>query len=383
MTPRPPRRPRTTTRVAAAAVATLVALVLAEVGLRAFAAPRRPLGRLGYADADGNPVADLKKAAERGFVVQVPGEPPRPRFMFAPGLDFFLTYTDQDVLQRDWLDAEGRLPNHINRFGLRERDEITPDKPPGEQRIVCIGDSFTYGWGIPAEANWVRRLEAELRTDGREVRTVNCGASGTVCVDEYWHGLRHRFHAFGPDAVVLTLCLNDLLPSSGLSFQVPIAPTGVRVLDLLRAALGRDPLDLDPARDWVGELLALPREQAEAGGLCNPDRPFEAMWSQGVPQRCLREVRDWCGARQIPLLVVLWPFLQGLGPGRSYPFAKMHALVAAECADAGIPFLDVLPALADTPHEDLWVTPDDLHPNPGAQALALPSIVAFVRRHTE
>ncbi len=383
MTPRPPRRPRTTTRVAAAAVATLVALVLAEVGLRAFEAPCRPLGRLGYADADGNPVADLKKAAERGFVVPVPGEPPRPRFMFAPGLDFFLTYTDQDVLQRDWLDAEGRLPNHINRFGLRERDEITPDKPPGEQRIVCIGDSFTYGWGIPAEANWVRRLEAELRTDGREVRTVNCGASGTVCVDEYWHGLRHRFHAFGPDAVVLTLCLNDLLPSSGLSFQVPIAPTGVRVLDLLRAALGRDPLDLDPARDWVGELLALPREQAEAGGLCNPDRPFEAMWSQGVPQRCLREVRDWCGARQIPLLVVLWPFLQGLGPGRSYPFAKMHALVAAECADAGIPFLDVLPALADTPHEDLWVTPDDLHPNPGAQALALPSIVAFVRRHTE
>jgi hypothetical protein len=106
------------------------------------------------------------------------------------------------------------------------------------------------------------------------------------------------------------------------------------------------------------------------------------MWSQGVPQKSLRETKAWCDARKVPLMVVLWPFLQGLGPGRFYPFAKLHALVAADCQQAGIPFLDVLPSLQATAAEDLWVTPADPHPNPLAQRLALPAITAFVRGQT-
>ena len=106
------------------------------------------------------------------------------------------------------------------------------------------------------------------------------------------------------------------------------------------------------------------------------------MWSQGVPQRALRDGRAWCEQRGIPFLVVLWPFLQGLGPDRRYPFAKLHALVAADCADAGIAFHDVLPSLAGTRDEELWVTPADQHANPRAHALALPAIAAFVREHT-
>jgi lysophospholipase L1-like esterase len=308
----------------------------------------------------------------------------RPRAMFAPDLTFFICYADDDVLKRDWLDAKGRVLNHVNHFGLRERDEIRPDnKQPRERRLVCIGDSFTYGGGIPAELGWVRLLENELRHGDGDVRTVNCGAAGTVCVDEYWWGLKHRFHVFQPDAVVMTLCLNDLIPSSGVNFFVLPKPSGCRVLDLLVGALGPRPIDLDPGRDWVAELMSLSKADAEAAQLCHPtEKPWEAMWAQGVPQQCMREAKAWCGARSIPFLVVLWPFLQGLGPGRHYPFQKLHDLVAADCAAAGIAFLDVLPALRDTPDEDLWVTPADPHPNPRAQRLVLPAITGFVRAHT-
>jgi hypothetical protein len=284
------------------------------------------------------------------------------------------------------MDAQGRVPVRINAAGLRERDEITAAKPPGQRRILCVGDSFTFGWGVPEELGWVRRLEDELRAGGRDVRTVNCGAAGTVCVDEYVVALQHRFARFGPDAVVLTICLNDLIPSSGLNVIDPVRPSGSRLVDLVRGAFGRRPLDLDRSRDWVGELLALPREQALASGYATAppggdDKPFDAMWSQGVPQRALREAKTWCDERRVPLLVVLWPFLQGLGPGRHYPFAKLHQLVAADCAAASIPFLDVLPSLRETRDEELWVTPADQHANPRAHALALPAITAFVRAH--
>ncbi len=364
--------------------ATLIALGAGELLLRLLVpGPRPPLGQLSYATADGQPIT-FAEGLQRGLIVPVPPPLPmdRPRFMFAPGNTFFLCYTDNDALQRAWLDGKGRVEVRINRFGLRERDEITPGKPAGQRRILCLGDSFTFGWGIPEELGWVRLLEGALRENGRDVRTVNCGAAGTVCVDEYWWGLQHRFHVFEPDAVILTICLNDLIPSSGLNVIDPPKPTGLRVLDLLRGALGRRALDLDPDLDWVGELLRLPKAEGEAGGLYDPsNKPFEAMWSQGVPQASLRAAKAWCDARDIPFLVVLWPFLQGLGPGRHYPFQQLHNLVAADCKAAGIPFLDVLPALAATPDEKLWVTPADPHANPLAQRLALAAILPFVSAH--
>lgn len=384
MPPRAARRPRALAIGLLATFATMLAAGCAELVLRLFAPPARVLGELTYALADGTPVT-FAEGLQRGLIVPVPPPLPmdRPRFMFAPDQKFLLCYADNDVLQRDWLDADGRVGVRINHYGLRERDEITPAKPPGQRRVLCLGDSFTFGWGIPEEQGWVRRLEDELRADGKDVRTVNCGAAGTVCIDEYWFGLQHRFHVFQPDAVVLTICLNDLIPSSGVTVIGPSPSTGWRLLDLLQGALGRSPLDLDPSFDWVGELLRLPKPEGERAGLYDAsNKPFEAMWSQGVPQKSLREAKAWCEARAIPFLVVLWPFLQGLGPGRTYPFQKLHRMVADDCAAAGIAFLDVLPALQPTPHEDLWVTPADPHANPRAQQLATPSIAAFVRTHT-
>lgn len=381
-----------TKRPGAAAIAILVvaalavSLGLAELVLRLFVPPPTPLGNQTFATLDGTPITP-KVGVEKGLIVPVAPPTPmnRPRFMFAPDLDFYICYADNDTLHRDWLDAKGRVLNHINHSGIRERDEIRPDnKQPGERRIVCLGDSFTFGWGIPAELGWVRRLESELRREGSDVRTVNCGAAGTLCVDDYWFGLQHRFHVFQPDAVVMTLCLNDLMPSSGVTVLGPAPNTGVRLLDRLLSVFGRSPLDLDPEYDWVGKLLALPRDIANASGLAHPtEKPWEAMWPQGVPQSSMRAAKAWCDARAIPFLVVIWPFLQGLGPGRFYPFQKMHDLVATDCAAAGIPLLDLLPALRGTNCEDLWVTPADPHANPRAHELATPAIAAFVKQHTK
>ena len=379
----PQRRRGAVSRLALALLATVVALGACELTLRLFVeASQPPLGDLSYAKGDGTPITAEEAYAQRLLVDVGPdgaNSPPRKRRTWAPGQSFFICYTDADKLRRDWFDASGRVPVHINRFGLRERDEITPDKPAGQKRILCLGDSFTFAWGIPIEKGWVRRLEDELCATGKNIRTVNCGAAGTVCVDEYWWGLEHRFHVFDPDAVIVTICLNDLIPSNGLTLIGPSQTTGIRFLDLIRGAIGRSRLDLDPARDWIDELLALPKEQGEGAGLYDPtEKPFEAMWSQGVPQACLRAMKRWCDERKIKFMAILWPFLQGLGDGRYYPFQKLHDLVAADCKAAGIPFLDVLPALAKTRSEDLWVTPMDQHPNPLAQELAIRLIEPFV-----
>lgn len=371
-----------------ALVSTAMAVGLAELTLRMLtpATPER-IGELSYADETGKPM-DLAEAVANGRIVDVP--PPvtefttdRHRRMVRANQDFFLCYSHAHLLKKDWMDAEGRVPVHINQYGLRERDSITEEKPSSQKRVLCIGDSFTFGWGVPVEAGWVRRLENDLRTEGKDIRTVNCGWAGTVCIDEYVTALRHRFHPMGPDAVILTICLNDLIPNSGLSFMDPVPETGFRLLDRARAAFGRTAYDLDPRRDWVSELLALPSDQAVAAQYAQEDRPADSFWSAGTPQKALRGGRDWCAERKIPFLVVIWPFLQGLGPGRHYPFTKLHGLVADFCKAEGIPFHDVTASLQGTPQEDLWVTPNDLHANPLAHQLATPGITAFVRAHTQ
>lgn len=363
------------------AAATLVCLLVAEGVARLLGgSPRLPLGQLSYATADGTPVADLTAAIQLGLIEMVmPPLSPRPRGKFRGNQDFYLCYSDQAELQRDWFDDQGRVLVHINAAGIRDRDDITFDKPVGQLRVLCIGDSFTFGWGVRDEDGWVRRLETELRRSGKDIRTVNCGAAGALCVDEYAAGLANRFHRFQPDLVLVTLCLNDLIPSSGLYVEGPAPDTGSRLLDLLLAAAGHGPLDLDPTIDWVGILEALPEGPGTKAQLYGDDKPFAAMWSQGVPQASLRAMDAWCRSRNIKLLVSIWPFLQGLGPNRRYALESIHRKVAADCAAANIPLLDLLPVLRGTRHEELWVTPGDMHANPKAMALAAPAITEFVR----
>jgi len=346
-----------------------------DATLDALGIPRSQ-GTLGWFEiqtADGALLPlDVNVARARGFLVPVPWETPRPRDMVAPGTTFHLRYHDNHVLQRDWFDADGRVPCRINRLGLRERDEITEAKPAGQRRVVCLGDSLTFGWGVPEELCWVRLLENELRRSDDGVRTINCGGTATVCADEYWFGLKNRFVQFAPDVVVMTICLNDLVPSSSLYVMGPSGDA--KFGDVLAGKAARSALDLDPAVEWVKLLLALPEADGTAGGLYGPDKPFAAMWSQNGPQTALRAAKAFCAARGIRLVVTLWPFLQGLGPGRWYPFQELHDLVATFCATEQIELVDILPSLRDIPHEDLWVTPADMHPNPKCHRLATAAI---------
>src|SRR6185295_11181679 len=63
-----------------------------------------------------------------------------------------------------------------NSMGFRDR-EFTAKKSAGT-RIVTIGDSFTFGWGVEAEESWPKVLETRLRSAGVEVEVANIGKPG-------------------------------------------------------------------------------------------------------------------------------------------------------------------------------------------------------------
>jgi len=85
-----------------------------------------------------------------------------------------------------------------NSVGFRASEEFTPQVPSGKLRIICSGDSFTFGEGVGDEHTWCRQLES---LDQR-FQTVNMGESGYGVDQMYlWYGrqgmvLDHSAHVF-------------------------------------------------------------------------------------------------------------------------------------------------------------------------------------------
>jgi hypothetical protein len=95
-----------------------------------------------------------------------------------------------------------------NELGLRDRK--LEKKQKGELRILLLGDSVTFGAGIPVEATFGRKLETILASRlGRPVRTVNTGIGGYNTVQEY-ASLRTYGDPIEPDVVILLYVRNDI-----------------------------------------------------------------------------------------------------------------------------------------------------------------------------
>lgn len=60
-----------------------------------------------------------------------------------------------------------------NSLGFRDREFTDQHRP--RIRILALGDSFTYGWGVEIEQSWPKVLEQSLRSAGLDVEVANLG----------------------------------------------------------------------------------------------------------------------------------------------------------------------------------------------------------------
>jgi len=93
----------------------------------------------------------------------------------------------------------------INQHGLRDRDHPYANKS-GKKRILVLGDSFVWGYGVNADDMFTRRMEANL--PGAEV--INAGVTAYGTTQEFlW--LEREGLKYHPDLVIVVLYKNDLL----------------------------------------------------------------------------------------------------------------------------------------------------------------------------
>jgi lysophospholipase L1-like esterase len=133
-----------------------------------------------------------------------------------------LTYFE-DVIVNDpvlfWrLTPEKRLPDDhpqifgliSNRDGLREDHEIPRKKPEGEIRILFLGDSCTFGFGLDYRDTYVEKIENRLREAYPDVKIecINAGVSGYTLA-QGWAYLEMDGIQYEPDLIFSAFGWND------------------------------------------------------------------------------------------------------------------------------------------------------------------------------
>jgi lysophospholipase L1-like esterase len=179
-----------------------------------------------------------------------------------------------------------------NRQSLREDHEIPRAKPPGETRILFLGDSCTFGTGLLHHEGFVDRVEQRLRARyGLPVECINAGVPG-YSLFQGWRFLETRGLGLEPDLVVLTFGWNDRSEWDGLGDR--------RHFEALRAA--RPPAPLRWSRTAALAWAAFAGRQ-------EPENATERR-PRVLPEEfrsLLGEIHGLIRRRGVDLLLLVWP----------------------------------------------------------------------------
>jgi lysophospholipase L1-like esterase len=250
----------------------------------------------------------------------------------------------------------------INSQGLRDR-EYSLTKPAGVYRIMLLGDSTTFGWGVPLNETAAKILDRTLNAQHLpgydHVEVLNAGVGNYDTVQEVTY-YETRGRAFHPDLVVLVYFINDPEP-------VPVERKGFLVDSSYLIAFSVNRFDgvlrrIGTRPDW--------------------NKYYSSLYDDDLPgfQACKGSLVDLASTTRkenTKLLVAILPELHQIND--SYPFTAAHQKIKGVLAAEHAPVLDLIDGLRNHgPESTLWVTPLDDHPNAKANSLVATQIQGWI-----
>lgn len=299
-------------------------------------------------------------------------------YLMSLGLQLFLVVGEVGLRALTWGKDASRYPclsygntpwitgrlyrSELNSMGMREA-EMPPYNLSGEKRVLFLGDSVTFGLGIPLEDTFVRRVGRDL---GPAYRTLNLSSPGANLEKEFL-SLATTGQFYEPNVVVWVYFPNDIEHmgwSPGFSGIEPHLDSLYKSWLFYEYLKSRYHLLLGSAGIRESYLNGI--RQAYAG------KPFEQFRAR------MAEMRFWCQRRRVKLLMVAFPFVEDL---QQYPLREAHQRVLQAASELGIPSLDLLPLLEPIPTAELQLnTAFDHHPNRRANEWVAGEISRFLKQ---
>jgi hypothetical protein len=327
----------------------------------------------------------------------------------------------------------GRVPVRINSRGYRGREH--PWDAPAGFRILGLGDSFAFGFGVEEDDTYLSRLERAL--SDRRVEVINAGLAGMGPDNEAQllaadgPGLRPNLVLVGffvgndpmdaltgstrtelrdgapvmPEGfverwyrplrpgVILPQPLARSSQARGLGLPIPFKDSLRRHSHAYRFVTGR-----------IGRLLAA-SQAARAGPPPTEFNPFqqEAFCLRSYPpefdlawtrvKTALGQMKTWCDEHGARLVIVAIPTEAQVDPQRwaavrqqfrlnddDFDLEKPQRILGAFASENGVPFIDLLPALrAARPTAGPLYFRTDIHWTPRGHTVAADEILRQLR----
>lgn len=282
-----------------------------------------------------------------------------------------------------------------NEAGFRDAPHRYAKGP--KKRILGIGDSILFGYGVDYDKNALTLLQK-----GLDVETINLGMTG-YNINQYYKTLVYEGSRYRPDLVVLFFFVNDWAKDEKYDFN---GVTRDGYLGSDRFSLNSVECLLFPARDFLrrhSHLYILIRERIrnllarlrmihvqsispvfDKGGF-NADEYARTLDLIGrMSEFCANEL-------SCPFILCMIPdriqvvkrhrdFIMGyygLNPD-DYDFARPHALLADFCSREKITYLDMMPVFLNNREADTLYLKRDPHWSARGHSLAAETVSAFI-----
>jgi lysophospholipase L1-like esterase len=176
----------------------------------------------------------------------------------------------------------------IDNLGIRDRD--FPLVKNRRLRILALGDSTTYGWGVDIEQAWPKVLEKELQAKGLDVEVLDLGKPGTGPV-QYADLAEVAIPLLKPDLVLVDLLQgDDLRQSNNTEHQsTPLEHFSSRPAEEVFPTLTRWITDQtimhtrSTGPEWRAEVSSMERglNDAQRDRLAHIDPQIRDLWDRG------------------------------------------------------------------------------------------------------
>ncbi len=227
----------------------------------------------------------------------------------------------------------------VNANGLRGA-EVTVEKPTGVKRVLILGDSYAFGFGVSEKDMIAAQLQKSLASKHAGIQVLTLGAPGYQ-TGQQEHVLRRDGLRFEPDVVVLVYYANDnMTPSMMYDPRVKVIYTDVLPLPVgLKQFLARSILYSKISRAY--SLTLSPDDEKIEPGTTELDARGPRHWP--VTSNRIHRIATMCERRKIRFVLVAIPALVDSIKfmKRDYICNLDHDRVLAFADEEGIGTIDV------------------------------------------
>ncbi len=181
----------------------------------------------------------------------------------------------------------GGHPIEINADGIRG-PMIPKEKSPETFRVLCLGDSTTFGTGVATSETWPAQIQNALSL---KVDAINCGTPA-ASVKDLTYEIEQKWARYHPDHLVLAIS-NNMISLAYIHKDAPARiPSGRDAFTQARAAeptlYSKTKRVIQSNLTSITFLKRLTSQGLYAGGVMrhhvDPDAPFGALLAHGWRQ---------------------------------------------------------------------------------------------------